>query len=147
MLAAIRRKVALLLARDFPLNGVRIAALRLAGYSVGADVYLGEGLHLTDDLSRRTCALRIGDRVSIAQGVSIVLASGPNKSRLRDHYQTVFGTVSIANDAWIGAGVIILPNVTIGEQAVVGAGAVVTRDVPPFMVALGVPARAASHIP
>jgi len=49
--------------------------------------------------------------------------------------------VVIKRGAWIGAGAIILPNVTIGERAVVGAGAVVTRDVPPYTVVAGVPAR------
>ena len=47
----------------------------------------------------------------------------------------------IKRGAWIGAGAIILPNVTIGERAVVGAGAVVTKDVPPYTVVAGVPAK------
>ena len=47
----------------------------------------------------------------------------------------------MGNDAWIGTGAIILPNVTIGEQAVVGAGAVVTKDVPRRAIVAGVPAR------
>lgn len=50
------------------------------------------------------------------------------------------------DDAWIGAGSIILPGVTIGEGAVVGAGAVVTKDVPPYTVVVGVPARPIKRI-
>ncbi|MEW6447669.1 MAG: acyltransferase [Bacillota bacterium] len=49
--------------------------------------------------------------------------------------------VVIGNDVWIGARVIILPGVHVGDQAVIGAGAVVTKDVPPRAVACGVPAR------
>jgi acetyltransferase-like isoleucine patch superfamily enzyme len=54
---------------------------------------------------------------------------------------TVRGQVRIEDDAWIGTGAIILPNVTIGTMSIVGAGAVVTRDVPPYTVVGGVPAR------
>jgi acetyltransferase-like isoleucine patch superfamily enzyme len=51
------------------------------------------------------------------------------------------GAVSIGNGAWVGARVTILAGVTIGEYAVIGAGAVVTRDVPPRCLAAGVPAK------
>ncbi len=54
---------------------------------------------------------------------------------------SISGKIIIKQGAWIGAGVIILPNVTIGECAVVGAGAVVTKDVPAYTVAVGVPAK------
>ena len=49
--------------------------------------------------------------------------------------------VVLGNDVWIGHGAVVLPNVTIGDGAAVGAGAVVSRDVPPFAIAVGVPAR------
>lgn len=49
--------------------------------------------------------------------------------------------VTLGNDVWVGHGAVILPGVSIGDGAVVGAGAVVSRDVPPFAVAIGVPAR------
>lgn len=49
--------------------------------------------------------------------------------------------VVLGNDVWIGHGVVVLPDVTIGNGAAIGAGAVVSRDVPPFAVAVGVPAR------
>jgi acetyltransferase-like isoleucine patch superfamily enzyme len=51
------------------------------------------------------------------------------------------GPVRIERDCWIGANVFILPNVTIGRHAVIGANAVVNRDIPAFSVAVGVPAR------
>jgi acetyltransferase-like isoleucine patch superfamily enzyme len=138
---AIRKKSAKIVAGSFPLNGVRVRALRSAGYEVGCSVYIGEGLHVTDELFTDPCSLSIGDRVSIAQRVLIILASHPNESRLKTLVQPVFGQVAIRDDAWIGAGAIILPNVTIGEAAVVGAGAVVTKDVAPRTIVVGNPAR------
>nr|WP_277924466.1 DapH/DapD/GlmU-related protein [Sphingomonas sp. CROZ-RG-20F-R02-07] len=49
--------------------------------------------------------------------------------------------ITIENDAWIGAGVIVLPGITIGGGAILGAGAVITRDVPSFAIVTGVPGR------
>jgi acetyltransferase-like isoleucine patch superfamily enzyme len=141
ILRAIRKKAAKWIAGSFPLNAVRVRALRAAGYSVGRSVYIGEGLHVTDELFTDTCSLSIGNRVAIAQRVMIVLASHPNESRLRTVVQSVFGHVAIGDDAWIGAAAIILPNVTIGAAAIVGAGAVVTKDVAPRTIVVGNPAR------
>jgi maltose O-acetyltransferase len=56
-------------------------------------------------------------------------------------YAHTGGTITVGNAVWIGAGALLLPGVTVGDRSVVGAGAVVTRDVPPDAVAVGVPAR------
>lgn len=135
------KKAAKMVAKSFPLNLVRVRALRVAGYRVGRSVYVGEELHITDELDTRTRSLEIGDRAAIAQRVTIVLSSHPNRSRLRADFGAVNGTVRICADAWVGAGAIILPDVTVGEQAVVAAGSVVTRDVEPRTVVAGNPAR------
>lgn len=81
------------------------------------------------------------DRVSIGPRVTLVTSSSPNLSRIRPYVKVVDGKIRIENDAWIGAGVIILPNVNIGKFSVIGAGAVVTKDVPPYTVVAGVPAK------
>jgi acetyltransferase-like isoleucine patch superfamily enzyme len=73
--------------------------------------------------------------------VLIILSSHPNKSRLREEVGVVNGSVTISDDAWIGAGAILLPNVKVGEQAIVAAGAIVTEDVPRRTVVAGNPAR------
>ena len=143
---AIKKKLAKLIAKSFPLNRVRVQALRVAGYEVGDKVYVGEELHVTDELFGEGGSLAIGDRAAIGQRVLIILCSRPNDSRLREIVRPVTGSVRICDDAWIGAGAVILPNVTIGEAAIVGAGAIVTRDVPPGWVAVGNPARAVKRV-
>ncbi len=139
----VRRKVFKRIAQNFPLNSVRVWALRFAGYRVGRQVYVGEGLVVVDDLDqdREACVLTIGDRVAISPRVTVVLTSYPNNSRLRGELGESLGSVTIGADSWIGTGAIILPNVAIGELAVVAAGAVVRADVSSRVVVGGVPAR------
>ena len=74
-------------------------------------------------------------------GVQIYTAAHELEAELRDQGWEVTKPVSIGNSVWIGGSAILLPGVTIGEKAVVGAGAVVTRDVPPSVVVAGNPAR------
>ena len=139
---AARRKAMKAVACAFPLNAVRRSALRAAGYDIGEDVYVGEGLQVTDELASPLAAgLRIGDRASLAQRVIVILSSHPNDSELRWHVGVRTGVVEIGHDAWIGAAAILLPGVKVGHHAIVGAGAVVTRDVEPWTVAAGNPAR------
>jgi len=59
----------------------------------------------------------------------------------RDFPKHVSAPIRIEDGAWIGAGAIILPGVTVGRKAIVGAGAIVTRDVPQYAIAVGSPAR------
>ena len=82
--------------------------------------------------------LVIGDNVSVSEGVAILtLEHDPNSPDFANRG----APVSIADRAFIGARAIILPGVTVGEGAVVAAGAVVTRDVPPYSIVGGVPAK------
>jgi acetyltransferase-like isoleucine patch superfamily enzyme len=140
-LRAIRKKFWKNVAKNFPLNAVRVRALRAAGYDVGNSVFLGAELHITDSLHSGSCSLTIGDRVAIAPRVMIIISSHPNRSRLLADVGAVKGQVTICDDAWIGAGAILLPNVTVGERAIVAAGSIVTKDVPPHTVVGGNPAR------
>ena len=67
--------------------------------------------------------------------------------RIEDIKQPIYmqgyepGQITIEDDVWIGAHVTVLPNVTIGKSSVIGAGSVVTSDIPPFSIAVGVPAK------
>jgi maltose O-acetyltransferase len=82
--------------------------------------------------------ISIGQHVSISSGVWLMTGSHDmNDPAFPDFYQPI----TIGDRAWIGARATILGNVTIGEGAVVMAGAVVTRDVPPYAVVGGVPAK------
>ncbi len=84
--------------------------------------------------------ITIGDHVSISPGV-IINTGGLDYTKPRGERGHTKAPVIIRDGAWICSGAIINPGVTIGEDAVVAAGAVVTKDVPPRTVVAGVPAR------
>ena len=140
-LYVLRKRLCKLGAKSVPGLRLRIWLLRAAGTQIGRDVYIGEELIIVEILEDREPHVIVGDRVSIAQRVTIVTASDPNYSYLYHHVNIVRGKVEIHDDAWIGAGAILLPNINIGRGAIVGAGAVVTKDVPDFTVVVGVPAK------
>ncbi len=83
----------------------------------------------------------IGDGVQIGPAVQIYAADHPRDPALRRRELELGRPVKIGAFAWIGGGAIILPGVTIGENAMVGAGSVVTRDVPAGATVAGNPAR------
>ena len=90
--------------------------------SIAPDVIIWESLH---DIGRVTTSY-IRSQIFGEEGIADFVSKGP---------------IHIGNDVWIGARAVVLSGVTIGDGAVVGAGAVVTRDVPPYSVAVGSPAR------
>ena len=119
---------------------LRRQLLRMAGYVIGEDVYIGEDLIIIDELDDKA-RVRIGNRVAVAERVTLVVSSTPNRSRIRSFVKCVHGSVEIGDDAWLGTGCIVLPDVRIGRGAVVGAGSVVTKNVPDFTIVAGVPAK------
>jgi maltose O-acetyltransferase len=94
-----------------------------------------------DDPSDRRYTLTIGDRASVSPRVTFVLHSQPNDSRIVPYVNSIRGSITVGPDAWVGTGAVVLPGISIGEGAVVGANAVVTRDVPAYTVVAGVPAH------
>ncbi len=134
------------LAKNFPNNMIRIIGLKLCGFEIGNKVYIGEDLIVASPISEKSCNLIIGNRVAIAPRVTIVLASDANWSKLMENLPFIKSTVTLKDDCWIGAGAIILPGVTIGKCAIVGAGAVVTKDVDGFTIVAGVPAKVVNKI-
>ena len=141
MIGVVRKRLLKWVARWLPGFRLRISLLRACGFRIGRDVYVGEELLVIEELSDCSEKLVIGDRVAIAPRVTLVTSSDANFSKLMERIAPVRGRIVIGDDAWIGTGVIILPNVTIGRAAIVGAGAVVTRDVADGAVVVGVPAR------
>lgn len=115
--------------------------MRCCNYRVGTEVFLGEDLIVIDDLGDRSQNLTIGDRVAIAPRVTLVMHSRPNWSRIIDYVKCKKGSITIGNDAWIGTGAVILPDITIGEGAVIGARSLVTRNVEPYTIVGGTPAK------
>lgn len=101
---------------------------------LGEDVFINSGCRFQDQ-----GGIRIGDRVLIGHNVVIATLNHGMAPEERAHLEP--RPVRVASDVWIGAGAIILPGVSVGEGAVVGAGSVVTRDVPARTVVAGNPAR------
>ena len=135
-----RKKIFKRWARNAFFPAWRLRLLRACGFHLGRDVYIADGLIIVEELSGPE-KLTIGDRVSMAPRVMLVLSSHPNESRIRPFAPTARGDITIEDDAWIGACAVILPGVTIGRGAVVGAGSVVTSDVPPLTIVAGQPAK------
>ena len=137
----LKRKLLKLTAKQLPGAGMRVGLLRRCGYIIGEQVYVGEDVIIIDDLGETPYNLRIGDRASISPRVTFVLHTQPNDSRIAPYVNSRKGDITVEADAWIGTGSVILPDVTIGEGAVVGANSVVTDTVPPYTVVGGVPAK------
>ena len=137
---AIRKKLLKLLVKQVPIYQLRAAILRFCGYTVGKDVYIGEDLIIIDE-TYDWGMVYIGDRVAISPRVTLVVSSRPNFSRITPYVPVKHGPIVIERDAWLGTNVVILPDVTIGEGAVVGANSVVTRNVKAYTIVGGSPAK------
>jgi maltose O-acetyltransferase len=90
--------------------------------------------------------VEIGDHVMFGPGVQIYTAAHELEAESRDQGWEVTKPIRIGKSVWIGGNAILLPGVTIGEKSVVGAGAVVTHDVPASLVVAGNPARVIREI-
>lgn len=125
-----------------------------ASITIGDETYVGA--------STLVCAtsIQIGSQVLVSWGATIVdhdshsLSFADRQNDPRDWYNghkswknVASAPVKIEDGAWIGFGAIILKGVTIGARAVVGAGAVVAKDVPPYAVVVGNPARIVRNLP
>ena len=125
----------------FPYSKIRVWSLRRLGHEVGKDVYFPADITITQNFVYDRGCLVLGERVAIGPNVTIILASHPNASCNRKVLELKENVVKIRDDVWIGAGSIILNGITIGEGAVVGAGSVVTKDVNPYTIVAGNPAK------
>lgn len=107
----------------------------------GSDIYVNSNLTLVDDGH-----IYIGDKVMIGPNVTIATANHPIDPELRSRALQYNKDVWIGENAWIGAGAIIVPGVHIGRDTVIGAGSVVTKDIPDHVVAVGNPCRVLREI-
>lgn len=119
--------------------------------TIGSYTYLSKNVSMMNT--------EIGKFCSVAQGVSICLGKHPSSKFVSTHpaffsvhkqngmtfsdkqYFIEMGKTTIGNDVWIGVNAIVMDDITIGNGAIIGAGAVVTRNIPPYAIAVGVPAQ------
>lgn len=107
----------------------------------GKSVYANFNLTLVDDTH-----IYVGDYTMFGPNVTVATAGHPILPSLREKAFQYNMPVRIGRNCWIGAGVVIVPGVTVGDNTVIGAGSVVTRDIPANSVAMGVPCRVVREI-
>jgi maltose O-acetyltransferase len=149
-----------LLMRDYNAGGDPAVLRALLG-QIGNDSYIrppffcdyGWNITLGDDVFMNfNCVIldvvpiTIGDRVQMASAVQLLAADHPLDPVERASGREFGSPITIADDVWLGGGVIVLPGVTIGRASVIGAGSVVTKDIPPGVVAVGNPCRVLREI-
>lgn len=119
------------------LDGIRILTPFICDF--GNRVKFGKGVFINHSaILSASGGIEFEDGVSIAPGVRIATINHDFNER---HTKYTYGKVTIKRNAWIGMNVTICPGVTVGEYAVVAAGAVLTKDVPAYAVVGGVPAK------
>lgn len=123
----------------------RAKILRNMGVIIGKN----SEIYPTVNFGSEPYLIEIGDNVRIASGVMLTTHDGGlwvlrNSGKLKNADK--FGKIKIGNNVHIGINTIIMPGVTIGDNVVVGAGAVVTKDIPSYSVAVGVPAKVIESI-
>lgn len=108
----------------------------------GKNVYIGDNFYanfnlvLVDDIE-----IFIGNNVMIAPNVTISVTGHPVHPELRKNGEQFSFPIKIEDNVWIGSNVVILPGITIGKNSVIGAGSVVTKDIPENVVAVGNPCK------
>jgi maltose O-acetyltransferase len=142
--------------------GARYVIYKLVFKKVGKVVTILEGVHLINPgeieigdhsgigyqcFFEATGSVKIGSWVRIGPYVSFFTTNHRFGARatLIKHQGYDVGTIEVGDDAWLGANVTILPNVKIGKGAVIGAGSVVTRDIPEYAIAVGNPAQVVKY--
>jgi len=115
----------------------RVKLQRLRGMHIGENVFIGQNVFFDD---ARPDLITIHDNVTILVGTTILSHVYPPS-----HFENIIEFkeqgVELKNNCYIGANVIILPGLTIGEYSIIGAGSVVTKSIPPYSLAYGVPAK------
>jgi maltose O-acetyltransferase len=108
----------------------------------GSNIHVGSRFYANSGCVFLDCApITIGDNVQLGPLVQLLAPTHPLDAETRRTGVESAEPIAIGDDAWLGGGVIVLPGVTIGPRSVIGAGSVVTKDVPADVVAVGNPCR------
>jgi len=107
----------------------------------GKNVYANFGLTMVDDTH-----IYVGDGTMLGPNVVLATAGHPILPELREKQYQFNMPIHIGKNCWFGAGVLVMPGVTIGDNSVIGAGSVVTKDIPANVVAVGNPCRVLREI-
>jgi maltose O-acetyltransferase len=136
-----------MIANYYPDARLRKLYFKKLGVEMGENTFANFGMRVTLNENNPDVKIVIGKNVSIAPNVVFIADSCANNgniintlSYIKDHL-TVAATIIIEDDVWIGANVTILPGITIGTCSVIGAGSVVTKDVEPYSIYAGIPAK------
>lgn len=113
----------------------------------GKNIHIGD--NFTGNFNLTILDIRevyIGDNVMIGPNTTITTVGHPLSPKKRRDHLAQASEIRIGNDVWLGANVVVLPGVTIGDNVVIGAGAVVSKDIPSNSLAVGVPAKVIKEI-
>ncbi len=112
-----------------------------ANIHLGKNIYFNFGVTMVDDTH-----IYVGDYTLFGPNVTIATAGHPLLPELRAKAYQYNASVRIGKNCWLGAGVLVMPGVTIGDNVVIGAGSVVTKDIPSDVIAVGNPCRVLREI-
>lgn len=119
--------------------------VKLSADKYGACIYIGDNTRINGACLHACHSIHVGRNCLIAANCQIMDSNGHDLSfdNVADRINTTgqAESVVIEDNVWLGISVIVLPGVTIGQGAIVGAGSVVTKDIPPMSIAVGVPAQ------
>ncbi|MCE7044456.1 sugar O-acetyltransferase [Dyadobacter sp. CY312] len=108
----------------------------------GYNIHVGDNFYANVGCTILDCApVTIGNNVLFAPGVSLYTAGHPADTQQRINGLEYAYPISIGNNVWLGGNVIVLPGVSIGDNTIIGAGSVITKDIPANVIAVGNPCR------
>ncbi|MBL7147203.1 MAG: acyltransferase [Nanoarchaeota archaeon] len=137
-----KKEILRLLANHAIGNGLRISLLKASGVIVGKKVFTNQGLTIVDNGNKGMVIIE--DYVTFAPNVTLITKSAPghiHPSLTKEDLPLKEEKIRIREGTWIGTNVTILPGVTVGKCCLIGAGSVVTKNIPDYTVVAGVPAK------
>lgn len=113
----------------------------------GYNIKVGENFYANHNLTILDCAeVKFGNNVFIGPNCSFYTAGHPLDARQRNEGLEYAHPITVGDNVWLGGNVVVLPGVSIGNNAVIGAGSVVTKDIPDYAVAVGNPCRVIKNV-